>query len=419
MASWSQLHFHHGAIMGKQRHVNYKLKPATLNAAKTADKAYTLTDGGGLYVEVLPGGSKVWRYTFRVDGRRPKVTIGPYPQISIVDARDAHEKMRAQLASGIDPSRHKKEAAAEAQAEADRGVTFEAFAKVWVAETLFYRSDTYRAQCIRFFDVYICPRIGRMPLPDVRPRDVLAIIEANRHIPTTADRCRSLIQQVYNFAIRKLLVDTNPATAVRGAVVVPPKTHHRHLVGNEIGKFWSQLDQQRNAMVITVYAAKLLMLTMVRKTELRLARWAEMDMDGGKWDIPAGRMKMGQPHRVYLSRQAVELLRYLHKITGSGEYVFPTRFVGGCGRAIGDATLNHFFKRLDFGVPEFSPHGTRGTAATLLREHGFGRDVVELLLSHQERSAVVAAYTHAELADERTRALQFLADKVEALAAQA
>lgn len=172
---------------------------------------------------------------------------------------------------------------------------------------------------------------------------------------------------------------------------------------------------QRNAMVITVYAAKLLMLTMVRKSELRLSKWVEFDLDEGRWDIPAARMKMRLPHRVWLSRQAVELLRYLRKITGHGDYVFPTRFAGGNGRPIGDVTLNHLFGRLDFGVPEFSPHGTRSTAATLLREHGFQKDVVELLLAHAERNQSAAAYSHMELMSERRRALQFLADKIDEL----
>lgn len=400
-----------------QRHVNYKLKPATINAAKPADKPYTLTDGGGLYIEVLPGGSKVWRYSYRLGSKRPKVTIGPYPQISISDARDRHETMRAMVAKGVDPSEEKKEAAREAEAEAGRSLTFEAFAKTWVAETLFYRSESYRMQCIRFFDSYINPKIGAMLLGDVKPRDVLAIMEAQKATPTTADRCRSIVQQVYNFAIRKLLVDSNPAVAVRGAVVVPKKKHHRHLNEKELGAFWRELDRQRQATLITVFASKLLMLTMLRKTELRLAKWEEFDLDAAIWDVPWQRMKMRKPHRVYLSRQAIELLRFLHKVTGHGEYVFPTRYLEGQGRPISDVTLNHMFKRLDFGVPEFSPHGTRGTAATLLRENGFDRDVVERLLSHEERNPVVAAYTHAQHAEERRRALQFLADRIEALAA--
>lgn len=402
--------------MGLQRHINYKLKPALINAAKPADKAYTLTDGGGLYLEILPGGSKVWRYSYRFGVRRPKVTIGPYPQIGISQARDKHGEMRAILAGGADPSETRKEAVRELKIADERAVTFESFSKRWIGETLGHLSVTYRAQCIRFLDSYIYPSIGSKPLSEVRPRDVLAIIEAQNHIPTTAERCRSLVQQVYNFAIRKLLVDTNPATAVRGAIVVPPATHHRHLSERELGAFWRQLERQRNATVIVAYAAKLLMLTMLRKTELRLGKWVELDLDAGQWEIPKERMKMGMPHRVYLSSQAVELLRYLQKITGMGEYMFPTRFIEGNGNPISDTTLNHLFKRLDFGVPEFSPHGTRGTAATLLREHGFGRDVVELLLAHQEKSQTVAAYSHAELGDERRRALQFLADKVDALA---
>ena len=118
---------------------------------------------------------------------------------------------------------------------------------------------------------------------------------------------------------------------------------------------------------------------------------------------------------MFLSRQAVEILRRVHELTGHGEYVFPSIFRGSV--SMGDVTLNHFFKRIDFGVPDFSPHGTRGTAATLLREHGFGRDVVELLLAHSEKNATVAAYSHMELASDRKRALQYLADRVEALAA--
>ena len=409
----------HGAIskMSTQRHVNYVLRPKEINAAKPQEKAYVLTDGGGLYIEVLPGGSKVWRYTYRMGAKRPKLTIGPYPQIGIAQARDLHETLRALVGQGIDPALQRKEVAKAEAIKEETAVTFSAFSKVWIAETLAHLSKSYRAQNIRFLDSYINPTIGEMRLGDVLPRDVLSILEEYKHIPTTADRCRSIIQLIYNFAIRKLLVDTNPATPVKGAVIVPPKTHHRHLSEPELALFWKELDMQRNATVITVYAAKLLMLTMVRKTELRLAKWDEFDFVKNHWDIPANRMKMGIMHRVPLSRQAKELLLYLKKITGHGAYVFPTRYTGGNGRPISEATLNHLFKRLDFGVPAFSPHGTRGTGATLLREHHFPKDVVELLLSHVEQDQSAAAYSHMQLASERKRALQFLADKIDELTA--
>ena len=410
-SSWSR-------CMPTQRHINYSLKPSVINAAKPQEKPFVLTDGGGLYIEVLPGGSKIWRYSYRMGGKRPKLTIGPYPQIGIAQARDIHEGMRALVGQGIDPSTAKK---AQQQEEAERargGVTFREFSLSWISETMSHVSIAYRTQNIRFLDTYICPHIGEMRLDEVRPRDVLAILEKYKSTPTTAERCRSLVQQVFNFAIRKLLVDANPATPLRGAIVVPAKTHHRHLSEKGLAAFWRELDKQRSATVITTYAAKVLMLTMVRKSELRLAKWEEFDLDVGRWDIPAHRMKMRLPHRVWLSRQAVEHLRYLWKITGHQEYVFPTRFAGVTGKAMSESSLNHFFDRLDFGVPEFSPHGTRSTAATLLREHGFQKDVVELLLAHTERDQSAAAYSHMELAADRKRALQFLADKIDELTAQ-
>ena len=154
---------------------------------------------------------------------------------------------------------------------------------------------------------------------------------------------------------------------------------------------------------------------MCRKSEVLRAQWAEFDLERGIWDIPASRMKMKRAHRVYLPRQAVELLQLVRAVTGMAEgYVFPSL----CRHSVpmADVTLNRFFKRLDFGVDDFAPHGLRATGATLLREHGFGRDVVELLLAHKERNSTAAAYHHHELPDERRRALQYLADQIDHLA---
>lgn len=397
------------------RHVNYTLRPAELNAAKPQGKAYVLTDGGGLYLEVLPGGSKVWRYTFRFGARRPKITIGPYPQIGISAARDEHEKLRAMVAKGEDPTAVKKAAAVD-QARTEMP-TFQAFAQMWVKKTMGHVSASYRAQTTQMLDRDINPIIGHLPMDQVKPRQVLAVLETKQETPPTAEVCRGIIQRVFNHAIRNLLVESNPAIAVRGAVVRAPKKHHRHLNERELAGFWQALRRQRSATVIVTYCAMLLQLTMVRKSELRLAKWEEFDLEAGIWDIPEERMKMRRPHRVWLSRQAIEILRQLQHVTGEGDYAFPTRFVGGNGLPISETTLNHMFGRLDFGVPDFSPHGTRGTAATLLRENGFEKDVVELLLAHVEGNETVAAYSHIELGPERKRALQWLADKIDELTA--
>lgn len=398
------------------RHVNYTLKPAAIDNAKPRDKAYALTDGGGLLLEVLPSGTKTWRFKYHLDGKREKVTIGAYPAIGIKAARDRHEALRALVERGESPARAKKAGAIERRAAEARATDFRAFAQRWIDETLFHRSEGYRAQIVRWLDAYVYPAIGNMQLGDVQPADVLAIVEKRRDTAVTAERIRTIIQQVYNHAIRKLLVSTNPATPMRGVIQRPPVENHRHLSEAELGAFWRALDKQ-GAHATTIAATKLLFLTLARKTELLRSTWAEFDLDAARWDIPAARMKNGKPHRVYLPTQAIAILREVHKLTGHGAYVFPSIFRGGV--PMGDVTLNHFFKRIDAGVTDFSPHGTRATGATLLREHGFGRDVVELLLAHSEKSQTVAAYTHAQYAAERGRALQFLADQIDRLAAGA
>ncbi|MDM7950537.1 integrase arm-type DNA-binding domain-containing protein [Hydrogenophaga sp.] len=396
------------------RHVNYSLKPATIDNAKSREKAYALTDGGGLQIEILPSGGKTWRFKYHLNGKREKVTIGAYPAFTIKQARDRHEELRALVARGQSPAKAKRAAATEQKLVEARRLTFRSFAQRWVDETLFYRSGGYVAQTVRWLDAYVYPAIGDMPLDEVLPRDVLAIIKARADTAVTAERIRVIVQQIYNHAIRNLLVTTNPAQPLRGAIARAPVEHHRHLSEKELAAFWRKLEDQ-GAHFTTISATRLLMLTMTRKSELLRSKWPEFDLDAAQWDIPAERMKMGKAHRVFLSRQAVDILRQVHEFTGHGQYVFPSIFRGSV--PIGDVTLNHFFKRMDFGVSDFSPHGTRGTAATLLREHGFGRDVVELLLAHSEKNATVAAYSHMELAADRKRALQFLADRIEQLVA--
>ncbi len=399
------------------RHFNYTLTPTRLNNAKPKDKPYKLTDGGGLFVLVMPGGAKTWAFQYALDGKRREVTIGRYPEIGVADARDRHAECRAMVERGEDPSESKRAERAERKAraamKADEG-QFKAFSLKWIDERLAGKSEGYRSQIRSRLDRFVWPKIGRKALEDVKPAHVLEIIEARRATPNTAEGVRVIIQQIYNYAIQKLLVESNPAVPLRGVITVPKAEHHRHLSESELGAFWRALGRQ-GAHPSTTAAARLLVYSMCRKSEVLRAKWAEFDLDKAQWDIPAERMKSRRPHRVYLSRQALEVLEIMRAISGAGEYVFPSTQIASVPLA--DATLNHLFKRLDFGVPEFSPHGTRGTAATLLREHGFGRDVVELLLAHTERSQTAASYHHHELEAERRRALQYLADEIDRQAA--
>ena len=399
------------------RHVNYTLKPVTIDNAKPRDKPYALTDGGGLIVEILPSGTKAWRFKYHLSGKREKVTLGNYPALGVKQARDKHELMRLQVAAGESPAKGKQASALVAKVAAASAVSFRTFSARWVDETLFYRSETYRAQINRWLDTFVNPRIGDREIGDVTSADVLEILDGLLDKPTTADGVRRVIQQVYSYAMRKLVVKANPVAGLKGAVVVPPATHHKHLSEKQLGAFLRCLDQQAGAHAGTLIATKLLFLTMVRKSELLRSQHAEFDLDAAVWDVPAERMKMRKPHRVYLSRQAVELLRQMFHFSAGSPWVFPSIFRRKV--PIGDVTLNHLFSRMAFGVEGFSPHGTRGTAATLLLEHGYRKDVVELLLAHAEKDKTSAAYLHHELAEERRKALQFLADRIDRLVAGA
>jgi hypothetical protein len=226
------------------RHVNYILKPTTIDNAKPKDKRHDLTDGGGLVLEVMPSGSKTWRFKYHLNGKREKVTIGAYPAFPIKQARDRHEELRALVERGQSPAQAKRVQSIEQKAADARRLSFRNFAQRWVDETLFYRSGGYRAQTVRWLDVYVYPSIGDMQLDEVQPGDVLAIVKARSDTAVTAERIRVIEQQICNHAIRNLLVTTNPTQPLRGAIARAPVEHHRHLSEKELGAFWRKLDEQ-------------------------------------------------------------------------------------------------------------------------------------------------------------------------------
>ncbi|MEF9444004.1 integrase arm-type DNA-binding domain-containing protein [Burkholderia sp. 1B3(2022)] len=400
------------------RAVNYVLTAIRLNAAKGGEKTYKLADGGGLFVRVTSSGTKTWCYSYRFADKRKEVTLGQYPEVSIKEARDRHFAARQQIEQGIDPmvaKREEKEAVRLA-AEADEHV-FKVFAERWIDEMLGDASADYRTKVRQRLANHAYPYIGKKRLESIKPRDILVIVERLRNVPAMSEKVRGLIKAIFDHAIRKLIVESNPAEAMKGVVKLPAPTHHSHLDEAGLGEFWRALDKVSVSGVdpSTIACARFIALTLCRKSEALAARWSEIDLEEGVWTISAERMKMRREHRVYLPRQAMVILTAQHELTGGKEFVFSA-----IGRTI-DAPLTstpmiNLFKRLE-GVPRnFTPHGLRATGATILREHGFRRDVVELLLAHVE-TGVAAIYHRHELADERREALQHYADTIDSLAA--
>ena len=207
-----------------------------------------------------------------------------------------------------------------------------------------------------------------------------------------------------------LRADADPAAALRGAVRKPKTQHKRPLSQKELGLFLDRLDASQSGLPVST-ALRLLLLTFVRPGELRGARWAEFDLDAAEWRIPADRMKMGEPHVVPLSRQAVKLLRQLKAEAGGRPQLFPN--LRDPKRDMSPTTLNRALERMGYGG-HFSAHGFRATASTLLNELGYRPDVIERQLAHRERNKVRASYNQASYMPERKKMMQEWANYLDA-----
>lgn len=395
---------------------NYTLTPTRINNAKAKARLYKLSDGGGLFVEVSTTGQKTWRYQYRFAGSRRDVKIGRYPEIGVADARARHFELRSLLERGVDPAEVRRQETAERRQQAKDSQPaadqFEAFSRRWIRERLMTRSETYRNQIESRLERFVWPAIGEKPLGGVRPADVLAIIEDLRGTPKTAEGVRQHIQQIYNYAIQKLLVEVNPALPLRGVIEVPAAEHHRHLTEPELGAFWRSVAKQ-GAHFVTIAATRMLMYTMCRKSEVLRARWREFDLERAQWDIPAERMKMKAPHTVPLARQAVALLGAMPGEHKGPELLLPSPFYPG--KPMSENTLNSALARMGF-KGEHTAHGFRALFSTIANERGHDADAIERQLAHVERNQVRAAYHRATYLAQRRELMQWWADWLDGLA---
>lgn len=391
--------------------------PQVRNAKPDPTKPRRIPDGKGLWLEVRPSGAKFWRYRYKLAGKEQMFTIGEAGegrgQVSLSGARTARELARDLVRRGIHPKAQRE--AERTQNIAEGANTFRSVALEWLAENAPQWSAHYTKQVRRGLQKDILPTIGDRPIRSVNSADVLAILKAKKHRPTSAILLQQWMGAVFRYAIANLRADTDPTYAVRGAIVRPKVQHHAPLQVPEIPAFRSALRADTGNRP-TVIALELLLLLFVRPVELRAATWAEFDLDGAMWVVPAERMKMGEPHYVPLPKQAVALLRELQTITGNREHLFPNR--SDPKRPMDHASLCRLIDRIGYG-DKFSPHGFRATASTALNGMHFRPDVIERQLAHAERNQSRAAYNQQAHLAERRQMMQTWADLIDAEVARA
>lgn len=386
------------------------LTDTRIRNAKPAEKPYKLTDGGGLYIEIKPTGSKLWRLRYRLAGKENLFAAGEYPVVGLADARTERDAAKKLIRDGIHPSHHRK--LVRVRQTHEHANTFEAVALEWISHNAGHWTAKTLQQRKRVLERDVFPAVGSLPVRQVTPTQVLSIVKrVEKRAPAMAALVNQAIGSICRYAMVTLRADIDPTHPLRGSLRPRQVEHHKPLTRDEIPGFIRALEAYPGYFSNKM-ALRLMLLTLVRTTEMLEAWWSEFDLETALWRIPAERMKMREPHTVPLSRQALELLEKLYVVTGNGEYLFPNR--SNLRRPASRGVLWKAVASMGF-QGRFTPHGIRGTGSTILNEMGFRADVIEKQLAHAERNKVRAAYNHAEHIPDRLVMMQAWADYLDGL----
>lgn len=375
---------------------------------KPGQKPFKLTDSAGLYLYVSSTGGKLWRCDYRLDGKRRTASLGAYPIISLAEARKARDDLKRQLAGQLDPAQVARASKRARVLLASN--TFERIAREWFAMKLAGWTPSYSDRLMSRLEADVFPPLGRRAITEIEPPDVLEVIRKveGRGAIELAKREMQVVGQVFRFAIATGRAKRDPTRDLVGALKSPGRQkHHRAMTREDLPGFLQALETY-DGDPKTRLALKLIVLTFVRTTELRAAKWQEFEgLDGPEplWRIPAERMKMRFEHLVPLAPAAVAALQELRPLCGRSAHLFPSPSKEGF---MSNNTMLYGLYRMGYHG-RATVHGFRGVASTWLNEQGYASDWIERQLAHDERDEVRGAYNSA----------QYLAGRREMMAAWA
>lgn len=382
-----------------------KLTDVAVRQAKPKEKPYKLADGGGMYLEVMPSGSKLWRLKYRL-GKEKRYALGIYPTVSLNKARENARKARELIAEGIDPVQHSRD---KRRQQLNR---FDLIAEDWMAHNAPHWAEATLYKHRHNLDNDILPFIGRRQADAITRPELVELVQRveKRRAFDVARKVRQCLNQIFRFAMVKGLVPQNPATDLDViAQPAPPVKHHPFVPFDEIPALLKAVAATP-AMTLAKLSVSLLLLTGVRPGELRLAPWAEFDLDSALWIIPPARMKMRRPHLVPLPKQAVAILREIHAMTGHRRLVFPGR--SNHEKPMCENTVNNCLVKAGYKGRQ-DGHGFRHLISTELNGRGYNRDWIERQLAHGDSDEIRATYNHATYLDQRRAMMQAWADEID------
>lgn len=390
------------------------LTDTKLRNLKPKDKLYKVIDRDGLYAAVSPAGTVSFRYNYSISERQETLTIGRYGKggLTLAEARDRLSEAKKMIVNGKSPAKEK----ARDRKRVKGAETFGAWAEKWLRG--YQMADSTRDMRKSVYNRELKRKFGNQKLLEITHEDLRALTDAivERGAPATAVHSREIVLQVYRWAIERGQKVENPALMVRPTSIARFSPRERALIPEEIALMYRYMNRVGISPQYRA-AIKLLLLTMVRKSELSNATWSEINFSEALWTIPKERMKRRNPHMVFLSRQALDIFVALKTFAMGSEFVLPSRYDSDV--PMSNATLNRVLtytyqaaQKDGEDLGKFGLHDLRRTASTLLHEAGYNTDWIEKCLAHEQKG-VRAIYNKAEYREQRTAMLQDWADMID------
>ncbi|EKM1661650.1 tyrosine-type recombinase/integrase [Escherichia coli] len=394
------------------------LTGSKIRAAKPFAKSYKLTDSQGLYLTVSTSGSKLWYFRYFFGGKESRLAFGPYPQITLAEAREKRDAARKLLASRVNPSQLRKSETVDASR------TFQFIATAWHTSCLKLWSENHADKILTCLKRYVFPDIGAMDIAKIETRHLAQLVKAidDKGVHDVAGRVRQHLTKIMRHAVQQGIIKYNPAYDLDGVVTPVVTQHHPALPLKRLPELLEKMDGYKGRE-LTRLALELNLHVFLRSSKLRLARWDEFNLKAHIWTVPAKReavkgvrfsergAKMKDEHLVPLSAQAVELLKRIKAITGESVFVFPGAH--SLEKPMSENTINKALRVIGYDTKtEVCGHGFRTMACSALNESGlWSKDAIERQMSHKERNGVRAAYVHkAEHLEARMEMMQWWSD---------
>ena len=391
-----------------------KLNDIKCKTAVPAEKPYKLSDGGGMFLDVRPNGSKYWRLKYRIKGREKLLALGVYPQVSLKEARKKRDQARKLIELGKDPSLEKRKEKTLSSATAEN--TFEAIATNWYENRKHIWSPRYADEVIKRLKEDIFPEIGNYPITEIEPPILLQVIRKieSRGAYELAKRQLQKCGEIFRYAIAEGKMVRDPSQDIGDALKPVKKEHFASIEVEELPEFMSALRTNKGRLHrTTLNALNMMLLTFVRTNELINVTWDEIDFNRKLWIVPAERMKMRKEHFVPLADQAIEILKDQKEILGQWDHVFPSPVKPQ--KSISNNTILGALKRMGY-QGRMTGHGFRSLAmGAIKQELGYRHEVVDRQLAHTPKSKIDKAYDRAAFLKERTEMMQKWADYLDRL----